>query len=91
MPNFIPDETPIRYLTAWVHIPNLSVEYFDVEFLKKVGSRIGKILRIDKTTESAERGQFTRLSVWSLIYLNHYCLSSGCEGKFGKSNLKAYA
>ncbi|XP_021741187.1 uncharacterized protein LOC110707488 [Chenopodium quinoa] len=63
IPNFIPDEAPIKILTAWVRIPNLLVEYFDINFLNKVGSKIGKVLRVDKTTAQAERGQFTRISV----------------------------
>ncbi|XP_048493943.1 uncharacterized protein LOC125494428 [Beta vulgaris subsp. vulgaris] len=63
VPNFIPDEAPIKVLTAWVRIPNLSVEYFDGNFLHKIGSKIGKVLRIDKTTSNVEKGQFTRLSV----------------------------
>ncbi|XP_010694032.2 uncharacterized protein LOC104906902 [Beta vulgaris subsp. vulgaris] len=33
IPNFFPDDTPMRFLTAWVRIPHLSVEYFDKEFL----------------------------------------------------------
>lgn len=53
----------MRYLTAWVRIPHLAVEYFDQDFLKKVGGKIGKVLRIDHNTASADRGQFTRLSV----------------------------
>ncbi|XP_021717949.1 uncharacterized protein LOC110685734 [Chenopodium quinoa] len=63
VPNFLPDESPIKVLTASVRIPNLPVEYFDINFLNKVGSKIGKVLRVDKTTTQAERGQFTRLSV----------------------------
>lgn len=63
VPNFIPDEAPIKVLTAWVRILNLSVEYFDGNFLHKIGSKIGKVLRIDKTTSNAEKGQFTRLIV----------------------------
>ncbi|XP_021755445.1 uncharacterized protein LOC110720702 [Chenopodium quinoa] len=62
-PNFIPKEASISVLTVWVRIPNLSVEYFDKEFLKKIGSKIGKVVRVDKSTASAERGHFTRLSV----------------------------
>ena len=62
-PNFIPEEASIKVLTTWVRIPNLSVEYFDKEFLKKIGSKIGKVIRVDKSTAYAERGQFTRLSV----------------------------
>ncbi|XP_021771492.1 uncharacterized protein LOC110735612 [Chenopodium quinoa] len=62
-PNFIPEEASINVLTAWVRIPNLAVEYFDTEFLKKIGDKIGKVLRVDRSTAYAERGQFTRLSV----------------------------
>ncbi|KAL2906615.1 PHD finger protein 20-like protein 1 [Bienertia sinuspersici] len=40
VPNFIPDNEPIKVLTAWVTIPHLPVAYFDMEFLKKVGSKI---------------------------------------------------
>ncbi|XP_048501488.1 uncharacterized protein LOC125497832 [Beta vulgaris subsp. vulgaris] len=63
VPNFVPDESPLKVLTAWVRIPNLSVEYFDTQFLHKVGSKIGKVLRVDRTTAQADRGQFTRISV----------------------------
>lgn len=58
--NFIPDEEPIMILTTWVRIPNLSVEYFDRDFLMKVGSKIGKVLRVDKNTAYAA---FTRIVV----------------------------
>lgn len=61
--NFIPDDSPIKVLTAWVRIPNLSGEYSDINFLNKIGSKIGKVLRVDKSTTQAERGQFTRISV----------------------------
>ncbi|KAL2944456.1 hypothetical protein RDABS01_032803 [Bienertia sinuspersici] len=63
IPNFVPDNEPIKFLTAWVHIPNLAVEYFDSSFLERVGSKIGKVIKVDKTTASAERGQFTRLCI----------------------------
>lgn len=53
---------PIEVLTTWVRIPNLSVEYFDGTFLHKVGVKIGRVLRIEKTTIQAERGQLTMLS-----------------------------
>ncbi|KAL2945369.1 hypothetical protein RDABS01_006127 [Bienertia sinuspersici] len=63
VPNFIPDNEPIKVLTAWVRIPNLAVEYFDTKFLHKVGSNIGKVIKIDKTTAAAKRGQFTKLCI----------------------------
>ncbi|KAL2925231.1 hypothetical protein RDABS01_033541 [Bienertia sinuspersici] len=63
IPNFVPYNKLIKFLTAWVRIPNLSVEYFDTSFLTRVGSKIGRVIRIDKTTAAAERGKFTRLCV----------------------------
>ncbi|XP_074287666.1 uncharacterized protein At4g02000-like [Silene latifolia] len=62
-PNFVPSEDKIRRLTTWVRIPNLPVEYFNKEFLSKIGDKIGNVVRIDKNTEMAERGQFTRMSI----------------------------
>ncbi|XP_074289440.1 uncharacterized protein LOC141614592 [Silene latifolia] len=63
VPNFVPTEDKLTHLTAWVRIPKLPVEYFDKGFLTKIGSRIGTVIRIDKNTEMAERGQFTRMSI----------------------------
>ncbi|XP_056690305.1 uncharacterized protein [Spinacia oleracea] len=63
VPNFVPDEAPIKALTAWVRIPNLSVEYFDRNFLFRIGEKIGKVVRIDKNTESMDRGQYIRLCI----------------------------
>jgi len=61
--NFIPDEAPIMLLTAWVRIPNISVESFDHEFLDTIGQKIWKVMGIDHTTANVERGRFTSLSV----------------------------
>lgn len=63
IPNFIPDEEPIKVLTAWVRIPNLSVEYFDKQFLYKIGEKIGRVIKIDRHTESMNRGQYIRFCV----------------------------
>ena len=63
VPNFIPDEEPIKRLTAWIRIPNISVEYFDYDFLKTIGEKVGKVNGIDQTMANVERGRFTRLSM----------------------------
>ena len=63
IPNFIADEAPMRHLTAWVRIPNLSVEYFDELILHKIGSKIGKVIKIDRNTESMDRGQYVRFCI----------------------------
>lgn len=63
IPNFTPDDAPIKILNAWVRIPNLAVEYFDSVFLHKVGAKIGKVIKIDTTTAKAARGKFIRMCV----------------------------
>ena len=39
--NFVRYDAPIRFLTAWIRIPNISIEYFDMEFLEMIGSKVG--------------------------------------------------
>lgn len=46
-----------------MRIPCLPIEYFDYEFLKKVGEKIGKPIRADHNTGTAARGRFARICV----------------------------
>lgn len=39
------------------------MEYFDRQFLFKIGENIGRVIRIDKNTESMDRGQYIRLCI----------------------------
>jgi len=56
-PNFVPEEDRITRLTAWVQIPKLNVEYFNKDFLlHKIGSKIGKVRRVDNTMANVEKG-----------------------------------
>lgn len=41
----------------------LLIEYHHKEFLKHVGNKLGKLLKIDAVTSSAIRGRFARLCV----------------------------
>jgi len=63
IPNFVPDEEPIRIFTAWIRIPRITVEYFDKDFLDKIREKVALVRGTDKTTATVERGQFTRLSM----------------------------
>lgn len=63
IPNFVADEALMRHLTAWVRIPNLYVEYFDKLIFHKIGSKIGKVIKIDRNTESMDRGQYVRFCI----------------------------
>ena len=89
VPNFVPEEDHIIKLTAWVRIPKLSVEYFHKQFLLyKIGHKIGRVLKIDSTTENVERGQYTRMCVevdLTKPLLSKFRLNVGC----GAFNMKA--
>ena len=63
VPNFVSDEAPIKTLTAWVRIPHLSIEYFDKQVLHKIGVKIGRVVKIDRNTESMDRGQYVRFCI----------------------------
>lgn len=60
-PNFDPMTDKMKKVLLWVHFPCLPIEYYDKEFLYKVGEKIGKPIKWDETTELATRGKFARL------------------------------
>ncbi|XP_021733162.1 uncharacterized protein LOC110699982 [Chenopodium quinoa] len=62
-PNFLADEAPIKKLNTWVRIPQLSVEYIDKQFLLKIRLKIGRVIKIDRNTESMDRGQYIRFCI----------------------------
>ncbi|KAJ8443224.1 hypothetical protein Cgig2_017217 [Carnegiea gigantea] len=62
VPNFVPEEDQITKLMAWVRISKLGLEYFHKHFLlNKIGSKIGRVIKLNNTMANVERGQFTRL------------------------------
>ncbi|XP_038687586.1 uncharacterized protein LOC119986972 [Tripterygium wilfordii] len=62
-PNFDPDQDSMERLLVWVRIPCLPIEYYDYDFLMRVGEKIGKPVKIDDATDSVSRGKFARLCV----------------------------
>ncbi|XP_019159673.1 PREDICTED: uncharacterized protein LOC109156274 [Ipomoea nil] len=62
-PNFIPSKNKTKKLLVWVRFPELPIEYFDEEFLKKIGKTIGRPVKIDTTTSLASIGKFARVCV----------------------------
>ena len=50
-------------MAVWIRLEQLPIEYYHPEFLKKVGNKLGKILRIDAITNNASRFHFARLCV----------------------------
>ena len=62
-PNFDPMIDSTERVLVWVRFPCLQIEYYDQDFLMKVGEKIGKPIRIDQTTGLVSRGKFARLCV----------------------------
>lgn len=50
-------------LTVWVRFSDLPIEFYDYEFLMKLGGRIGEPKNIDEATSLVSRGKFTRMCV----------------------------
>lgn len=46
-PNFRPTEDRFDKLAAWVHFPELPVEYYDKDALYSIASKVGKAIRVD--------------------------------------------
>lgn len=62
-PSFNPFTVGLQKMQVWVRFPELSIQFYNKEFLKRVGNRLGKTLRVDETTLMASRGRFARISV----------------------------
>lgn len=63
VPNFNPRNTKTDKLLVWVRFPALPIEYFDDDFLKKIGKEIGRPIKIDTTTSLVSKGRFARVCV----------------------------
>ncbi|KAL4314331.1 hypothetical protein AHAS_Ahas15G0074400 [Arachis hypogaea] len=62
-PFFLTSEDIIRKIAVWIRIPNLSIELYNQRFMWRVGSAIGHMLKIDRTTSIHLRGKFARICV----------------------------
>ncbi|KAL4329649.1 hypothetical protein AHAS_Ahas13G0321200 [Arachis hypogaea] len=62
-PFFLNSENQVKKIAAWIRIPNLPIELYNPRFLWRVGSAIGQMLKIDRTTSIHSRGRFARICV----------------------------
>ncbi|XP_057747402.1 uncharacterized protein LOC130966604 [Arachis stenosperma] len=60
---FLSTENVVKKIAAWIRIPNLPIELYNHRFLSRVGSAIGTMLKIDRTTSIHSRGKFARICV----------------------------
>lgn len=62
-PNFVAKSAKIESLLVWVRFPILPVEYFNEYWLKRVGNRIGRTAKVDRTMLMAACGKFANVCV----------------------------
>ncbi|XP_058775267.1 uncharacterized protein LOC131649522 [Vicia villosa] len=62
-PNFQPKIESINEVVVWVRIAGLPIEYCDSRVLTCFGNRIGRTVKVDKTTMKQERGKYARICV----------------------------
>lgn len=62
-PNFDPRTDKTERVLVWVRFPDLPVEYFDYNFLMRIGSLIGEPKNIDEATSLVSRGRFARMCI----------------------------
>ncbi|XP_019176864.1 PREDICTED: uncharacterized protein LOC109172167 [Ipomoea nil] len=62
-PDFDPYNDTKEKVLVWLRVPDLPAEYFDNIFLRKLGNRIRRIVRVDQATSLVSRGMFARICV----------------------------
>ena len=61
--DFHPHVAKISTTAVWIRLEQLPIEYYHPEFLKHMGNKLGKLLKIDAVTSASMRGRFARLCV----------------------------
>ncbi|CAN1775312.1 hypothetical protein LINPERHAP1_LOCUS13284 [Linum perenne] len=62
-PSFQVSNDMPKKMVAWVRFPHLPIHFYHVQVLTSLGNLIGKMVRIDFNTQTAERGKFARMAV----------------------------
>ena len=60
---FCPSEAKISTTAVWARLPELPIELYDMNMLRKIGNQLGSLLKVDARTMDNERGHFARLYV----------------------------
>ena len=61
--DFHPQVAKITTTAVWIHLEQLHIEYYHPEFLKHVGQKLGKLLKIYAITSAAIRGRYAQVCV----------------------------
>ncbi|XP_015950050.1 uncharacterized protein LOC107474919 [Arachis duranensis] len=60
-PDFNPSTATIDKIAAWIHLPELAIEYYHRAILEKIANIMGRKLKVDTNTAEVTRGKFARL------------------------------
>lgn len=77
VPNFDSFTDHLMNVLVWVRFPCLSIEYYNADFLMKLGEKIRRPIKIDYATSVTSRGKFARLCMkvdLSKCLLLKFCL-----------------
>ena len=61
--DFPPQVAKVTTTAVWIRLEQLPIEYYHPEFLKHVGNKLGKLLKIDAITNAAIWGRYARVCV----------------------------
>lgn len=53
----------VKRVAVWIRIPRLPMELYDTQFLWRIGSVLGTMLKVDRLTSIHSRGQYARICV----------------------------
>ncbi|KAI9111107.1 hypothetical protein K1719_017982 [Acacia pycnantha] len=63
-PNFNPWKADLQcIIAAWVRLPDVPFEFYNVESLRRLGNMIGKMIKVDHSTSIYDKGGFARICV----------------------------
>ncbi|KAI9086799.1 hypothetical protein K1719_031393 [Acacia pycnantha] len=63
-PNFNPWKADLQCrIAAWVRLPEVPFEFYNVESLRIIGNMIGRMIKIDRSTLIYDKGGFARICV----------------------------
>ncbi|KAI9121326.1 hypothetical protein K1719_008359 [Acacia pycnantha] len=63
-PNFNPWKADLQCnIAAWVRLPDVPFEFYNVESLRRLGNMIGKMIKVDRSTSIYDKGGFARICV----------------------------
>ncbi|XP_021293381.1 uncharacterized protein LOC110423492 [Herrania umbratica] len=88
IPGFRYDEAFIDSVAAWIRLLRLPLEFYDEDVLSRIANKLGRTLKVDRTTFYAIKGKFERLCVELdltkplvvKIYIKGHWQKIECEG-----------